>query len=150
MDRRFQEAVDSLHPKFERLVGGPPFSSGDTLPLQGVYLFSENGRPLYVGRSNYIRRRFGHHTRQSSPTNQAALATLIARQQTGIAVDYLPGARARLLANADFMDAFTEAKKRVRKMEFRAVEEADQTRQALLEIYCAVALGTPFNDFATH
>jgi len=29
-------------------------------------------------------------------------------------------------------------------------EEVDQTRQALLEIYCAVALATPYNDFATH
>jgi len=29
-------------------------------------------------------------------------------------------------------------------------EEVDQTRQALLEIYCAVVLATPYNDFATH
>jgi hypothetical protein len=26
----------------------------------------------------------------------------------------------------------------------------DQNRQALLEIYCAVVLGTPYNDFGTH
>lgn len=30
------------------------------------------------------------------------------------------------------------------------VEERDQLRQALLEIYVAVALETPFNDFDTH
>jgi hypothetical protein len=35
-------------------------------------------------------------------------------------------------------------------MEFRAVEECDQTRQALLEIYCAAALSTRYNDFGTH
>ena len=29
-------------------------------------------------------------------------------------------------------------------------EETDQNRQALLEIYCAVVLGTPYNDFGTH
>ena len=32
-------------------------------------------------------------------------------------------------------------------MEFRYVEETDPTRQALLEIYCAFALGTRYNDF---
>ena len=29
-------------------------------------------------------------------------------------------------------------------------EEVDQTRQALLEIYCAVVPETPYNDFGTH
>jgi hypothetical protein len=49
-----------------------------------------------------------------------------------------------------FADAFDAAKKRIRGMEYRYVEEADQSRQALLEIYCAVALATPYNDFSTH
>jgi hypothetical protein len=35
-------------------------------------------------------------------------------------------------------------------MEYRYVEEADQNSQALLEIYCAVVLQTPYNDFNTH
>ena len=34
-------------------------------------------------------------------------------------------------------------------MEYRYVEEADKNRQALLAIYCAVVLGTPYNDFGT-
>jgi hypothetical protein len=32
----------------------------------------------------------------------------------------------------------------------RFTEEPDQIKQALLEIYCAVALATPYNDFSTH
>ncbi len=48
------------------------------------------------------------------------------------------------------MNAFNAAKKRVRAMEFRAVEESDQTKQALLEVYCAITLKTPHNDFGTH
>jgi len=35
-------------------------------------------------------------------------------------------------------------------MEFRWVEEADQTKQALLELYCAISLNTEYNDFDTH
>jgi hypothetical protein len=48
------------------------------------------------------------------------------------------------------MDAFRRAKERVQRMEFRAVAESDQTRQALLEVYCAITLKTPHNDFNTH
>ena len=35
-------------------------------------------------------------------------------------------------------------------MEYRYVEEENQNKQALLEIYCAVVLETPYNDFGTH
>ena len=35
-------------------------------------------------------------------------------------------------------------------MQVRYVQEADPLRQALLEIYAAVVLATPYNDFNTH
>ena len=54
------------------------------------------------------------------------------------------------MLNPDFVSAFSEAKTRIRNMEYRCVEEPDQNRQALLEIYCAVVLKTPYNDFKTH
>jgi len=49
-----------------------------------------------------------------------------------------------------FRGAFHAAKARIRAMDYRFVGESDQTCQALLEIYCAVALATPYNDFGTH
>ncbi|MFN7263885.1 MAG: hypothetical protein ACK5T5_03010, partial [Phenylobacterium sp.] len=49
-----------------------------------------------------------------------------------------------------FKAAFDAAKAKVRAMEFRYVEETDPIRQSVLEIYCAVALETPFNDFDNH
>jgi hypothetical protein len=150
MSPEFQEAVESLHPKFERLIESAPYARGGLLPKQGVYLFCENGKALYVGRSNNIPQRRRQHTLPSSQTNQAALATLIARDETKRPVDYHKGARGRLLADFAFMGAFGRAKERVRAMEFRAVEERDQTRQALLEVYCAITLKTPHNDFGTH
>ena len=54
------------------------------------------------------------------------------------------------MADAAFCEAFLQAKARVRAMQFRCVEEPDPTRQALLEIYCAFALSTRYNDFDTH
>jgi hypothetical protein len=150
MNEEFRKAVESLEPKFERLIGAKPHPSGDSLPTKGVYLFCEKGRPLYVGRSNNIPQRRRNHTRPSSGTNQAALAVLIARKETERPVDYRKGARERLLSDDAFMSAFKAAKNRVRNMEFRAVEERDQTCQALLEVYCTIALKTPYNDFGTH
>ena len=52
--------------------------------------------------------------------------------------------------NPIFIDAFSQAKARVREMEYRWVIELDPTTQCLLEIYVATVLGTPFNDFDTH
>jgi hypothetical protein len=54
------------------------------------------------------------------------------------------------MMNPAFVEGFKSAKKRLNQMQIRLVEEPDQVRQALLEIYCAVALQTPYNDFSTH
>jgi len=54
------------------------------------------------------------------------------------------------MQNSNFAEAFKSAKERIRTMEYRYVEERDQNRQALLEIYCAIVLSTPYNDFKTH
>jgi hypothetical protein len=48
------------------------------------------------------------------------------------------------------VNAYEAAKKRIKKMDVRWIQEPDPTRQALLEIYVSVVLKTPFNDFDTH
>ena len=60
------------------------------------------------------------------------------------------GSRVGLSRDTAFIEAFSAAKARIRAMEYRCVAEADQTRQALLELYCAIALCCPYNDFNTH
>jgi hypothetical protein len=66
-------------------------------------------------------------------------------------VSYRPvGSRASLAARPEFAAAFTKGKARVRAMDIRFVEETDPTKQALLEIYMAVVLETPYNYFDTH
>jgi len=150
MNPKFRELVEALHPAFERLIAARPHIKGNSLPLKGVYLFRENRDAMYVGRSNNIRQRYSQHTLPGSQTNQAALASLIAKKELRLPRDYRPGAHARLLANEAFMAAFHRAKERVQAMEFRAVEESDPTRQALLEVYCAVASCAKYNDFDVH
>lgn len=60
------------------------------------------------------------------------------------------GSRASLVSDVTFGPAFAQAKSRLATMDLRFVEETDRVRQALLEIYVAVLLKTPYNDFDSH
>lgn len=156
MNAEFANIVDDLHPAFERLVAMAPYrydQPRQLIPVCGVYVFSEGERFLYVGRSNNLTKRYGQHCNPGATHNTAAFAFLLARETTGfLKASYLPDANSRksLMENPAFRQAFDEAKVRIRAMEFRFVEEDDQIRQALLEIYCAMALKAPYNDFRTH
>lgn len=156
MEEKFARYVNKLHPSYETLLKQRPVIDGRPpvrMPKQGVYLFSENDKPLYVGRSNDIRARYFGHCRPSSTHFSASFAFRIAREEAGIQkASYKSDSESRkgLLQNPDFAAAFTDAKKRIRSMEFRYVEEKNAKRQTLLELYCAIVLETPYNRFNTH
>lgn len=156
MDAKFAALVETLAPKLECLLKCTPLRHGGLqhdMPTSGVYLFSENGQHLYVGRSNVLRKRYGRHCLPGATHRGAAFAFQLARRATGlITASYVAGesSRAGLMQNSNFSEAFKAAKERIRRMEYRFVEERDQNRQALLEIYCAIVLSTPYNDFKTH
>ncbi|WP_151983360.1 hypothetical protein [Rhizobium sp. EC-SD404] len=130
-------------------TGTPPPTK---IPVSGVYLFSEGDEPLYVGRSNRLRERYFLHTRKGSRHNQASFAFRIAAQLLELpAARYTrEGGRKEIALTEDFIREFATAKMRIRNMNYRYVEETDQTRQALLEIYVATVLNTPYNDFRAH
>ncbi len=156
IDAAFLAHVEALRPKLEHLLAMAPVkptSLPKRMPAAGVYLLSEAGRPLYVGRSNRIRHRIGRHCRPGATHRMAAFAFRLAREATGnLAATYRKGAasRAGLMGNEAFVNAFTNAKARIRAMDLWFVEESDPVRQALLEIYVSVVLSTPYNDFDTH
>ena len=122
------------------------------IPSAGVYLISDGRHNIYVGRSNNLRRRMRRHGRPSATHRQTGLAFRMARKATGnVKASYnTKGSRADLVKDPEFQAAFTRAKERIRRMDLRYVAEPDPTRQALLEIYVAVVLDTPYNDFDTH
>lgn len=155
MDPSFRNIIDELHGKFERLVASPAHVFGSLptpLPKRAIYLFSEADRHLYVGRTNALRSRIGNHCRQTALDNQATFAFRIARQESGFerATYKNEGSRAWLQKHPDFVKAFDDAKRRVRVMDIRYIEETEAVRQALLEIYVATVLATPYNDFENH
>lgn len=155
MDEHFRALVEGLHTKFEQLVGMKPHAGvppPTKMPVSGIYLFSDGDKPLYVGRSNKLRKRFFLHTREGSRHNQASFAfRLVAEVLNLPPASYTKeGSRKVVASKEEFIREFANAKKRIRAMNYRYVEETDQTRQALLEIYAAVVLKTPYNDFGTH
>lgn len=157
MNEAFRQYVEALHPAFERLVAMRPVAISTLprdAPLQCIYLFSEAGRYLYVGRTRRqsLRQRLRQHSIDSAQHNQAVFAFKIARETTGRlhAAYTAADSREALCVDPEFAEAFLQAKRRIRLMELRYVEESDPLRQTLLEIYVAVVLKTPYNDFDTH
>lgn len=152
----FTQVIESLHPTYEKLINMQPVSNGmfpKNVPRKGVYLFTENGKHLYAGRTDNLKNRYGGHTRPSSGHNSAPFAFKLTRKITGRiepAYGKGPDSRDGLMLNPEFVQVFGEAKKRIRAMQFRYVEEEDATKQALLEAYCCIVLKTEYNDFENH
>lgn len=156
MDAEFLAHVAALKPKLEALLAMPPVKPDQlptVMPKAGVYLLSEDGDFLYVGRSNDIRGRIGRHCRPGATHRMAAFAFRLARHATGrLEATYKSGDgfRAALVLEPKFAAAFSAAKAQIRVMELRFVEEADPVRQALLEVYVALAVKAKHNDFDNH
>lgn len=144
-----------MEPKFQQLVTTAPVyycSLPRTMPKRAIYLFSESENHLYVGRTHGLRARVRGHCIPSATHFSATLAFRIAREATGmlLASYSTDCSRPSLAADPIFGPAFVEAKRRVSKMDIRFAEEVDPVKQALLEIYVATVLNTPFNDFENH
>jgi hypothetical protein len=155
MDPKFRALVESLEPRYLALLAMEPVRFGSlppTMPERGIYLFSEGARHLYVGRTNRLRKRLQNHCRLSGTHFTATFAFRIARETTGkTRASYAKeGSRSHLSQDAVFRPAFEAAKNKVNVLDIRFVEETDAVRQALLEIYVASALQTPYNDFDNH
>lgn len=155
MNPEFRALVESLEPKMQVLLSAPPVRFAQLprlMPDRGIYLFSEGGHHLYVGRTNRLKKRLQNHCRPSGTHFSATFAFRMARRETGrLKASYAAaGSRAALCDDPLFAPAFVAAKRRVAAMDIQYVEEPDPVRQALLEIYVATALRTPFNDFDNH
>lgn len=152
---RFEELVAQLPHLLEELLACPPHIAGErpTVPrVSGVYLFSEGGRPLYVGRTRDCRRRLADHTRPSSRENSAPFAFNLTRRDLDEGGQRAMGTRAEVAAHLAFSEKFAMAKQRVRRMEFRFVAISDPALSTIFEVYASIALGTEgdYNLFETH
>jgi hypothetical protein len=151
MNEVFRIHVESLHPSFEKLMSMSPVKVRvlpNQMPKSGVYLFSEGDTHWYVGRTDRLRRRLREHCRTSSGHNSAPFAFLLARED--VKKRQIDGTRKQLETHEIFGPAFVAAKKRIKRMDVRYVEQKDPLRQALLEMYVAITLDTKYNSFDNH
>jgi hypothetical protein len=116
----------------------------------GLYLFLEEGVPVYVGQTRNLRSRLAAHCRPSGSHNSASFGFLIARSE------FKGGkgkkmTRSQLQAHSAFNKLFVEAKKRVSNMEIRFILCDDPELRTVFEVYAAEHFGTKqFNSFETH
>lgn len=155
MSLAFDTLIGDVKLKHELLVSAEKYSIGSlpperAMPKSGIYLFSENGESLYVGRTNTIRKRLQNHVTNSH--NKATFAFLLARHDTGnLEASYKPeGSRAHLLEQPEFRAAFDRARDRIRGMDIQFVEEVDPIKQTILEVYAAFETQAKYNDFDNH
>jgi len=158
MSDLFHERLRHIEAKFCELKTSAPCDITDTPKTAGVYVFYENGKPLYVGKSDNIAKRMGNHRRPSSRHNQATFAARIAEdelEKKGYKLKkYIPTkSLEHYTKHPQFDEVFNAAKERIKKMTICWVEEKESTNQTILEIYAAVTLGTiekGYNNFENH
>jgi predicted GIY-YIG superfamily endonuclease len=120
------------------------------VPQNGVYVFFEDDKPIYVGRSNRLKKRLKEHS-QSSSHYSATLAFRIAKKSASV-IQIRGGKQTnqQLMENSDFVKKFKAAKERISRVRIRYIPIEDQIEQAIFEIYAHLELDTELNDFNTH
>lgn len=142
----FSEIVDNLNGKLngflETLIRSEYIDRNDLKNINGIYVFYENDKPVYVGRTNKnrMRKRIQEHSRLSSNKNSANFAFLL--------YNYNKNKKEVEVYNSDFV----KAKEKISKMKIKILEINDPIIQTILEPYIAFKLETTlkYNKFITH
>ena len=159
--RRFEDVIDEMPRYLQELEdsqvitidGRGRFSHPHELPAdnKGIYILYEDGKPMYVGRSDRLRARLHEHGRPSSGSESASFAFNIARERfLTTRPDSDTMSRKELTGDSDFDRLFSADKKRVREMGIRVVKIQDPIEQTVFEVYAHMKLGTTFNSFENH
>jgi len=145
----FGKIVESFPALFEELEKSPSCQRLE-IPqnlTQGIYVFYENGEPQYVGRcgrKGRLKKRILEHSRPSSGHNTATFAFLIAKEE----LDKRDPTLSRI--DIEKTPEFHEAKQKIALMQIKYLEIEDPITQTLFEVYAALELGTPYNNWETH
>ncbi|MBU2009492.1 MAG: hypothetical protein KJ624_06640 [Chloroflexi bacterium] len=153
MRGQFDSIVAKMPKLLSQLLDTTPLSRDrlQRIPERGVYVLYEDDTPIYVGRSNRLRQRLLEHSRPSSLHNSAPFAFNLAKEEAGKrGIDLQGKQRSQMANDPRFVELFKEAKQRVAAMKVRSIEITHPIEQTLFEVYAALALQTPYNDFDTH
>lgn len=154
VETSFKRIIKRLPKLLEQLESQPLLHRDELIdiPDEGIYVFYEGRRALYVGRSTNLKTRIQSHSRKCSKHASASFAFNIAKMKTrrkGLEID--PDQTRKALQKDEIFKAlFKEAKKRVSKMKVRVVEIKCPNTQTVFELYAALKFKTKYNDFDTH
>jgi hypothetical protein len=151
---KFAEITAVVEALLARLWAAPavPRDQHRRIPNKpAVYLFSEGGKPMYVGQTRKLANRLRYHTRPGAQQEQASFAFLLAKADAKSRGIIATGTRKEIAAHPEFLPLFVAAKNRVARMGVRWVEIEDAHTRTAFEVYAALAFGTgEFNSFDTH
>ena len=136
-----------MEPLLEKLLACELHTQDDPKsipPCQGIYVFYEKGKPIYVGRTKNMRKRIRGYI---APSAGATFAIKLLRENVDIQTDYsTENSTATLLKR--FPKEFGEQRDKVKCMLVRFVEIEDVNVQYIFEVYATLALGTTrYNTF---
>ena len=155
MNDKFKELTDKMPSYLQSLLAQPNIAIDDIgitqVPQKGVYVFFEDNKPIYVGRSNRLKNRLKEHSQKSSDHFSATLAFRIAKNTTStLQRKHGKQTNKQLMDDSEFVKEFSAAKERISRAKIRFIGIEDQIEQAMFEIYASLVLGTELNDFCTH
>ena len=124
---------------------------------KGIYVFCEDEKPLYVGRTDQIADRLLNHGRKPSSNGRSAatLALILAKHKFKKAYEVQHGLFSKELTrklndHPGKIEFWQEAVERVKRMSVQVVEVKHPHEQAVFEVYVHEKLATPFNSFMNH
>ena len=154
MDNKFHERIGKLPDLMQKLEDSKFRTRNELSEVKygGIYVFYDPNdlQALYVGRSDNIKERVQRHSRQSSDHGSATFAFILAKNNAAAEGINISTERKLLEQNDVFKDKFKAAKTTVSNMLVKVVKEENPIIQTLLEVYAAVHLNTPYNDFGNH
>jgi hypothetical protein len=152
MNAKFQKSIEKFPRYMTKLTKLSPVqpSGLKNIPKRGIYVFYEDNKPIYVGRSRNLTQRFRQHRQQSSDQHSATFAFMIARQDAEKKGVNVNKTREELQKDRDFLPFFINAKKRVSEMQVKVIRIDNPVKQTLFEVYAALELKTPYNNWDTH
>lgn len=152
MNAEFQKIIDTLPARMVTLNNSPLYARSDSrqFPHKGIYVFFEEGQPLYVGRSDSMKNRIQQHSRPSSGHNSASFAFILAKEIVKKSGTDVTQSREGLEQDPVFGRIYLTMKERVWKMQIRVVSIEDPIEQTFFEVYAALELKTPYNEWGTH
>jgi len=120
------------------------------LPKQGIYVFYNVDKPIYVGRSNNIPSRIRGHSTQSASHNTASFGYRLAWERAARRINIEGKTRNQLMKTRIFRKIYNDQLREIAKMRIKAVKIEGQIEQTIFEVYASMELKTKYNYFNTH